>query len=81
MDDRTIMENLLNSVKGTCDLMMHGSIESATPTVHSTFNTALNECLSIQNQVYAKMSAKGWYTSTPVEQQKVDSAKQKFANG
>ena len=37
MDDKLIMETLLNNVKGACDLMMHGSIESPTPNVRSTF--------------------------------------------
>ena len=33
MDDRDIMENILLTTKGVCDLYMHGSIESATPNV------------------------------------------------
>ena len=28
MDDKNIMENLLNCTKGACDLYMHGAIES-----------------------------------------------------
>ena len=28
MDDRTMMDTILSSVKGACDLMMHGTIES-----------------------------------------------------
>ena len=29
MDDKMIMENLLNTTKGVCDLYMHGAIESS----------------------------------------------------
>ena len=44
MDDKTIMENLLLTTKGVCDLYMHGTIESAgTSNVHSTFKTALTD--------------------------------------
>ncbi len=81
MNDQTIMENLLLTVKGACDLYMHGAIESATPNVHQAFNSALNSTLCMQDQVYQKMSAKGWYTTTPADQQQIDAVKQKFAQG
>ena len=77
-NDRQIMENILLNLKGECDLMMHGAIESSTPNVHSTFTKAFNEALGMQNEIYAKMAAKGWYPSSTVEQQKIDNVKQKF---
>ena len=79
MDDKQIMENLLLNVKGECDLMMHGAVESSTPNVHSTFTQVFNETLKMQNEIYAKMAQKGWYPSTKVEQQKIDTIKQKFS--
>jgi spore coat protein CotF len=80
MDDKTIMTTILCNVKGACDLMMHGSIESSTPNVHSTFKTVLNDTLDVQNQIYSKMSEKGWYPTQSVEQQKIDQARQKFSS-
>ena len=74
------MENLLLNLKGECDLMMHGTIESATPNVHATFKCALGDMLVMQNQIYAKMSEKGWYPMEQAETQKIAAAKQKFAN-
>ena len=41
MNDKEIMENILITTKGVVDLYMHGTVESATPNVHGTFNTAL----------------------------------------
>ena len=41
MNDKEIMEGILLTTKGVCDLYMHGSIESATPNVHEAFSTAL----------------------------------------
>lgn len=79
MEDKMIMETILSNVKGACDLMMHGSIESSTPNVHNTFKTSLNDALDAQNQIYSKMNEKGWYQMQPVEQQKVEQVKQKFA--
>ena len=75
-------DTILSSVKGACDLMMHGTIESSTPQVHSAFDAGLQKCLCMQNEIYSKMSQKGWYPSTQVEQNKIDQARQKFsANG
>ena len=80
MDDKQIMENILLNVKGECDLMMHGVVESSTPNVHSTFTQVLNETLKMQNEIYTKMAQKGWYPSTKAEQQKIDTVKQKFSS-
>ena len=79
MDDKNLMENILLLEKGVCDLYMHGTIESSTESVHSAFNSALNESLCMQNQIYDKMKAKGWYPSENVESSKVATVKQKFS--
>ena len=80
MDDKTLMEGLLLNMKGVCDLYLHGSIESATPNVHCTFDNALNESLKMQDNIYSKMSSKGWYPTEQVDQQKIHQVKQKFSN-
>lgn len=79
MDDKNIMENILLLEKGVCDLYMHGTIESSTSNVHQTFTTALDESLRMQDSIYGKMSAKGWYPTEQVEQNKISTVKQKFA--
>lgn len=78
MDDRNIMENLLLTCKGACDLFMHGTIESSTPNVHQTFSNALNDTLSMQGRIYKQMEQKGWYTAQQAPQQQMDQVKQKF---
>lgn len=80
MNDQVIMENLLLTTKGVCDLYLHGTIESATPNVHNAFNNALHESLCMQDDIYQKMSAKGWYPSSQAEQQKIQQVKTKFQN-
>lgn len=79
MQDKELMENLLLLEKGVCDLYMHGAIEAATKNVHSAFSSALNSSLSMQDQVYSKMSQKGWYQADNAEQTKIDQLKQKFS--
>lgn len=79
MDDKNLMENILLLEKGVCDLYMHGTIESSTDNVHQAFSTALNDSLCMQDTLYGKMAAKGWYPTEQVEQSKIDTVKQKFS--
>ncbi len=79
MDDKLIMENLLNNTKSVCDLYMHGTIESPTANVHQTFSSALNDALSMQETIYQQMSAKGWYQIQQAPQQQLDQLRQKYS--
>ena len=79
MDDRCIMESLLLTSKGVCDLYMHGTIESSTTNVHQTFHQALSDSLCMQDEIYKQMSAKGWYQTEQAEQQKLQKVKNQFA--
>ena len=81
MEEKQIMENLLLCVKGECDLLLHGAIESSTPAVHEAFVGALMGAVSMQNDIYNTMAKKGWYPSTPAEQKQIMAVKAKFANG
>ncbi|MEG1633226.1 MAG: spore coat protein [Oscillospiraceae bacterium] len=78
MDDKTIMENLLLTAKGACDLYMHGAIESATPNVHQAFSSALNSQLTMQDDIYQQMSRMGWYKTEQATPQQTQQIKQKF---
>jgi len=80
MDDRSIMENLLLTTKGACDLYMHGTIESGAANVRSAFSSALDDTLCMQDDIYKKMSAKGWYTTEQAEQTKIQALKQKYSS-
>ncbi len=79
MNDKNLMENLLLLEKGVCDLYMHGTIESPTDNVHEAFCTALNSALAMQDTIYDRMAAKGWYPTDRAEQNRVNSVKQKYA--
>lgn len=79
MDDKALMEDMLMTVKGVCDLYMHGSIESGTANVNQVFNTALTQSLKMQDTIYQKMTAKGWYPSQQADAQQLQQVKQKFA--
>ena len=80
MNDQEIMENLLQTTKGVCDLYMHGTIESSTQNVHSAFDDALSQSLCMQNQLYSQMSQQGWYPMQQAQQQQIQQVRDKFAN-
>ncbi len=79
MNDQMIMENLLLTTKGACDLYMHGAIESATQNVQQAFDSALSDSLCMQGDVYQKMAQKGWYPSQQADQQQINQVRQKYA--
>ena len=79
MNDHDIMEGILMTTKGVCDLYMHGTIESTTPKVKQAFNTALNDSLCMQGRIYKEMSDRGWYTAEQAQPQKIQQIRQKFS--
>ena len=81
MNDKMIMENILLTTKGACDLYMHGAIESATKNVKQSFDDALNDSLCMQGDVYQKMASKGWYPAQQAQQSEIDQVRQKYAQG
>ena len=79
MEDRDLMESELLTLKGVCDLYMHGTIEATTAEVHNAFKNALNESLKIQNKIYNLMAEKGWYPMQNAGEQQINNVKQKYA--
>lgn len=80
MEDRDLMEKELLTIKGACDLYLHGTLESTTAEVHQAFENALNTSLDIQNKIYNLMAEKGWYKTEVAEQAKINTTKQQYAN-
>ena len=79
MDDKCIMENLLLTTKGACDLYLHGAIDSPTANVHKVFDQALQDSICMQDEIYKKMSAKGWYPSSQAKEQDIMKVKNRYA--
>ncbi len=79
MSDKNLMEDILLLEKGGCDLFMHGTIESSTDNVHQAFSSALTQSLCMQDDIYDKMSQKGWYQTEQAEQNKINTVRTKFS--
>jgi len=81
MDDKSVMEEMLLLQKGVCDLFLHGTVESSSASVHRTFQSALNDALTVQDTIYTKMAEKGWYPAETADAAKITSVRQKFSSG
>ena len=79
MNDQMIMEDILLTTKGACDLYMHGTIESATQNVQQAFDAALSDSLCMQGDIYQKMASKGWSPSQQADQQQINQVRQKYS--
>lgn len=79
MNDKEILEGILLTTKGVCDLYLHGSIESATPNVHDAFSTALNDAICMQKELYSTMQSRGWYPTRQAQAQSIQQVRQKYA--
>ena len=47
--------------------------------MHQAFGAALTDSLSMQDDIYQKMSAKGWYQTAQADAQQMAQVRQKFA--
>ena len=61
MNDKEIMEGILLTTKGVCDLYMHGAIESSTPNVHQAFAGSKSSSVSSTKKWDA------WAASGPIQ--------------
>ena len=53
-------------------------LEAATTEVRNCLQNILDEEYKIQEELYAEMSSRGWYTVEKAEEQKLSKAKQQF---
>ena len=78
MEDKYIMENLLNIIKTMAGLYEHASIESPTDNIHQTFSKQLQDTLHMQHELYTKMSDKGWYKTEKAETKQISKTASKY---
>ena len=62
MEEKVILNTMLNLSKNMCDLLLHGTIEANDDVIIKRFNNTLNDYLSIQASIFRLMEEKGYYT-------------------
>ena len=77
MDDKSRMNDSLASQKMVISMYNTTTNECANPQLRNDLLNILKEEHDIQFELFNEMSMRGWYQTTPAEQQKVTQAKQK----
>lgn len=78
--EKEMLTDMLSSQKFVTDGYNTFANECATPVIKSEFMNILNEEHQIQHEVFLEMQKRGWYQTEAAEQNKVNSAKQKFSS-
>ena len=78
MEDKFLMENVLYTSKVINDLYLHGVIESSNEKVMMLFNKLIAESLKMHNELFKAMENSGIYSTSNVEEDKIQQTKQKL---
>ena len=80
MEEKVILNTLLNLSKNMGDLLLHGTIESNDDVILKRFNNSLNNYLDIQSRIFRIMEEKGYYNLASVEEKKIKEIREKYSN-
>ena len=81
MQDKEFMNDVLSSQKHITGTYSTFANECAGKMIRDDLLSILREEHEIQADVFNEITTRGWYQTTPAEQQKIDQAKQKYAPG
>lgn len=62
MDNKTVLENILNLTKSLTTLYMYSTIESSNEGSREVFHQGLLDNLEMQDEIYQNMKDDGMYT-------------------
>ena len=71
MDDRLIMDNYLLILKSTCEVYVHGTLESSNQEVRELLKAGLDNTMSHQADTYDIMTTFGWYEINNVKESQI----------
>lgn len=80
MEEKVILNTILNLSKNMGDLLLHGTIESNDDVILKRFNNSLNSYLDIQSRIFRLMEEKGYYKLDSVEDKKIKEIREKYSN-
>lgn len=81
MQDKDMLGDALDSQKQITGSYNTSANEAATPAVRDELLNILREEHTIQANLFTEMQKRGWYPTPMAEEQKIQSAKQKYAAG
>lgn len=80
MEEKVILNTILNLSKNMGDLLLHGTIESNDDVILKRFNNSLNSYLDIQSRIFRLMEEKGYYKLDSIEDKKIKEIREKYSN-
>ncbi len=78
--DKEIMTDLLDSQKTITGLYNQSANECASEALRGAMMRILEEEHSMQVDVFSQIQQRGWYPTTPAQQDKINAARQKYAS-
>lgn len=79
MEEKVILNTMLNLSKNMCDLLLHGTIEANDDVIIKRFNNTLNDYLNIQASIFTLMEEKGYYNLKEVDSKLIKETREKYA--
>lgn len=78
MQDKDRLEDALNSQKFMTDMYNTFANECAASNIRDELLNILQDEHNIQADLFKEMQKRGWYPTTPADQQQIQAVKQKF---
>ena len=72
MDNKTIFENYLLTLKSTVEVYVHGTLESSNEAVRLKLKQGLNETMTNQAKTYELMKENNWYSPENISLEEVN---------
>ena len=72
MDNKTIFENYLLTLKSTVEVYVHGTLESSNEAVRLKLKQGLNETMTNQAKTYELMKENNWYSPENISLEEIN---------
>ena len=79
MTDKEQLTDFLCNEKHLCSVYNSYCCEAATPALRATLLSALHDEHTLAGEMFGVMQSRGWYPTEKAEEQKLQKAKQQFA--
>ena len=80
MQDKDRMEDMLSAQKFISDAYNSFANECAAASVRDELLNILQDEHNLQADIFGEMQKRGWYPTTPADQQQIQTVKQKFSS-
>ena len=80
MNNQSLFEQYLLILKSSCEVYVHGTLESSNEDVRKLIKHGLDEILAHQDRVYQKMCEYGWYCVSNLKKNSIQQVYQSLSS-